>query len=391
MPTPSTMSIRSGEHDDFAPGQRHPYDTNGVNVVQAAQEYYDKYGTLPPNQSELFPVKVENGKVIDDRSWWQKNQWWAIPAMAVGGGAAVAGLAGGAGAAAGAAGSGAGTGAIATGAGSAVLPSIPVTSGIAGAALPGAVSGGVAGGAGLGVAALPSIPVTSGLAGSGLAGTGGATAAGAGTTGGNFIGSTGSSLFGGTPATASVNAAGNYVAPASSSVWSGTGLTGSTMPSTGATGGSWWSELLNKNSIADLGRGVGAISETMANNRGTELDAMMAADNMAMLANRNRRDDEDHLWKNLQAMNYVKSGGKQPSGPRMSASGRALPSFGFGPAPISEADKTVATTLEQQLLQRLNNPPQLRDYDSKMKAGTGESVMNWLGPGLTYASNFLGK
>jgi hypothetical protein len=40
----------------------------------------------------------------------------------------------------------------------------------------------------------------------------------------------------------------------------------------------------------------------------------------------------------------------------------------------------MAATLQAQLQKRLANPKTARDYDSKMKAGTGEKILNWLGP-----------
>lgn len=130
-----------------------------------------------------------------------------------------------------------------------------------------------------------------------------------------------------------------------------------------------------------LGRGVGAIGETLANNRGTELDAMMEADRNRTLLARDQRDADVHNLKQLRATNYIMSGGMPKLGPTKVNSG-TLGQFNFGPAPISEADKKVASTLHDQLMQRMQNPLTPSDYDSKMKAGTGEKITNWLAPAL---------
>jgi hypothetical protein len=155
-------------------------------------------------------------------------------------------------------------------------------------------------------------------------------------------------------------------------------------------GGSWIDRLLSKDGLADIGRGLGSISQTQASNRGTELDAMMAADNMKLLFDRNQRDSDDHMWKLMRATNYVKGGGAGPAKPMQMASGTVRP-MDFGPAPISAADKQVASTLQSQLMERMQNPPEQRDYDSKMKAGTGEKVTGWAGTAMDILGKLFGK
>jgi hypothetical protein len=135
---------------------------------------------------------------------------------------------------------------------------------------------------------------------------------------------------------------------------------------------------------------VGKFADSQAHNRGVELDAMMEADRMRMDQDRDRAADETGLWRKLQAVNYMKSGGAPANQkPMMSASGRAIPQFDFGPTPISDADKQMATTLEGQLLQRLKNPPTLRDYDSKMKPGTGERIAGYAAPAMGILSTLF--
>lgn len=146
--------------------------------------------------------------------------------------------------------------------------------------------------------------------------------------------------------------------------------------------GDWLKSLITPDGLKGVGSVLESLSGNRAANRGTQLDAMMEADQMGILAARDRRDDEAHLWKMLQAANYIKSGGKERK-PQFSSSGAEIPTFGIGPAPITQADKDMASTLEQQLTQRLNNPPKLRDYDSKMEPGKMENILGWLGAGAS--------
>lgn len=155
MPDPSyTQQVREGVDDPTVPNG---FDLQGVNVVQQVQKYYDQYGRLPAN-NEDFPVRLEDGRVVDGRSWWAKNNWWVVPALVAGGGiAAGAALGGGAAGAAGAGGAGAATGGGAAGAGGGILGAAGVSS------------------------TIPTIPFSAGSAlATPIAGVGGATAAGAG-------------------------------------------------------------------------------------------------------------------------------------------------------------------------------------------------------------------
>lgn len=98
---PTVHSIRSGDDEDFAPGQ-HPLQPGRSSLsegLRLAQQHYDQFGYLDPQR---FPnMRVENGRVVDDRSWWERNNWWAIPAAAIGTAGIGSAFAGGAGAAAG--------------------------------------------------------------------------------------------------------------------------------------------------------------------------------------------------------------------------------------------------------------------------------------------------
>lgn len=214
-----------------------------------------------------------------------------------------------------------------------------------------------------GAAAVPSVGVTSGLP-AGLGGAGIAGTTGAGLASGAGVAGTAGSAIGG--------------------LMSG-GAAGSTAGATAGTtaaksvGGKLMGSLLKPGVMSTVGRGLGSIAETQANNRGTALDAMMEGDRIRLDANRDRRADETDLWRKIQAANYMKSGGSDRT-PVKSSSGATLPSFGFGPKPISAEDKQMADTLLPQLQQRLANPLQLSDYASKMNPGKTESILGWLAP-----------
>lgn len=243
----------------------------------------------------------------------------------------------------------------------------------------GGAAGAGAGAGGAGAAAVPSIGVMSGLpaglGGAGIAGTTGAGlassagiagAAGAGTAGAGAAGSTISGLMGGGAGAGSGAA--------------GAGTAGTAAGA--AKGGGLMSSLLKPATLSTIGRGLGAVAETQAGNRGTTLDAMMEADRLKLDQRQDRRAEESDLWRKIQAANYMKSGGK-PKTPAVSSSGATLPSFGFGPPPISEEDKQMAATLLPQLQDKLANPMQPRDYDSKMNPGKMESILGWLSPALS--------
>lgn len=251
----------------------------------------------------------------------------------------------------------------------------------------GAAAGG-AGAAGAGSAAIPSIGVTGGLSAGAfpaIAGTTGAGLTGAGLAGGaGLLGST--SLASAAPQIRSAAATGNLA---------GTGAAKMGIGSTIANyakkkGGEVLGNLLTSKVLESAGRGTGAIAATEAHNRGNELEAMMDADEMRMRLARDRRDDESDLWSKLQAASYMKSGGTpKPTTPTLSANGKPFTQFDFGPAPISQDNKDMATTMEAQLLKRLHNPATLSDYESKMKPGAVEKTLNWASPSLSIFSEIM--
>jgi hypothetical protein len=147
--------------------------------------------------------------------------------------------------------------------------------------------------------------------------------------------------------------------------------------------GSLVNQLLSGRTLSATGQGLGAIGQTQAHNRGVALDAMMAGDEMKILADRERRAAEADLMKKIQTTSYLKGGGFKDTGPATSVSGKPLGKFDFGVRPASESEMTMATELEGQLMNRLRNPIELSDYASKMDPGKMETALNWLGPILS--------
>jgi hypothetical protein len=148
-------------------------------------------------------------------------------------------------------------------------------------------------------------------------------------------------------------------------------------------GGSFLSQLLSGDSLAAAGRGVGAIGQTQAHNRGVALDAMMAGDEMKMAADRERRASESDIMRKVQQTQYLKGGGFKDTGPGKSVSGKPFGQFDFGVRPATETEMQASTELEDQVMNRLRNPIALSDYASKMEPGKMETTMNWLGPILS--------
>lgn len=140
-------------------------------------------------------------------------------------------------------------------------------------------------------------------------------------------------------------------------------------------------------SLADAGSVLGSFSEAEANNRMAKGNLTQNHDQLMLSAAANKRADETDALRKLAQTSYINSGGSQFKPPTISLSGqqRTAPDLGFGPRPSSDAQKQAATTLEQQLLQRMQpggsyTPAPLSDYANRGKA---ESASN-------YGSTILG-
>jgi hypothetical protein len=223
------------------------------------------------------------------------------------------------------------------------------------------------------------------------AGAGGLGAAGAlGAFGAGAAGGAGSASMGAVPSgLGGLSGAGAIAAPTMPGAAGGS-MFGGLLGGLKNIGGSFLKNFISGNALDAAGRGLGAIGQTQAHNRGVELDAMMAGDEMKLAAERERRASEGDLMKKLQTAEYLKGGGMGEQAPVLSVSGKPLGKFDFGVRPPTEAEVSMAGELESQLMERLKNPTQLSDYESKMKPGGMETAMNWLSPILSTGGAMMG-
>jgi hypothetical protein len=145
-------------------------------------------------------------------------------------------------------------------------------------------------------------------------------------------------------------------------------------------GKSLMGKMMSGDTLTALGKGLGSIGQTAAHNRGAKLDAYMQADEMRMANDRERRAEEADIMRKLQQTGYIKGGGFKDQSERALAGNPVSKKFDFGVRPSTEAQIAASTELEKQLMGRMSNPRQLRDYDSQMNPGVMEQIMNYAGP-----------
>jgi hypothetical protein len=141
------------------------------------------------------------------------------------------------------------------------------------------------------------------------------------------------------------------------------------------------SGLLTGPGLSALGKGLGGVAQSDASNRGVKLAAMMAGDNAKLAQQQQRNSDLASLPGQIQKADYLASGGYTPK-TNISASGRVIPKFDMGLAPISKNVQNAGSTLEGQLINRLNTPPTYNDYSTMMNPGIAETALNWASPVL---------
>jgi hypothetical protein len=161
-------------------------------------------------------------------------------------------------------------------------------------------------------------------------------------------------------------------------------------PDTAAnTGGSFINNLLNPDVLRSAARGIGSITQAAASNRGTELEAMMDADDQDIKMRSDRRTEESDILRKMQIAEYLASGGAGDPKPYTTASGHTIQPMSFAPRATTETERANAMELQKQLQARLHNPPTARDYDSRMKPSGGERIGNWLGPIADIAGEYV--
>lgn len=129
--------------------------------------------------------------------------------------------------------------------------------------------------------------------------------------------------------------------------------------------------------FADVGNLLGRFANDEASNRINNANINSAYNNDMLYAQRDRRENESDAIRKLSQASYIKSGGTPFDASKIELSGgRSLPSFNFPRAPISDEMKTGATSLEAEMLKRLQpggsfTPAPASDFT---KRGVGEQV-----------------
>ena len=156
--------------------------------------------------------------------------------------------------------------------------------------------------------------------------------------------------------------------------------------------------------MADATSTLGGIADSEALNRYKKGEMTQGYDQLMLQAQQDRRAQETDAIKKLAQAGYLASGGAKPPLSQISLGGqmRALPDFGFGPRPASDAQRQGATTLQAEMLKRLlpegSYTPTQPDYLNRGKlenvgqwggvgAGIGGTILNLLGLGGNPSGN----
>lgn len=228
------------------------------------------------------------------------------------------------------------------------------------------------------------IPALSGLNGAPITGSG--PLAGTGTAPLNFSSMTPSI---GNPSTSITGIA--HAAPS---------VTGS-VPS---SGGNLMSRLLPKgdgsasdNSMGDISKMMEAYANDEQANRLSRGNQSQNYDRLMLDAAANRRLDETDAMRKIGESSYILGGGSQFKPPTISLGGqmRTAPDLGYGPQAPSDASKAAATTLQEQMLKRIqpNGSYTPTPLDSYSQPGAGEKVGKYgsiITSGLSAARNIFG-
>lgn len=163
----------------------------------------------------------------------------------------------------------------------------------------------------------------------------------------------------------------------------GTNLAGGNGSNSVNTGGGLMQRLLSGDVLDAAGRGVGSIAATEAHNRGTKLDAEMAADEMKSRIDQANRDAAKEGMREMQIASYLANGGANYGENPILHSGLQATKFDFGTRPASDAEKAYGSKMQTMLQDRLDHPLTTSDYTKLMDPGKMERTMDWLGPILT--------
>lgn len=160
------------------------------------------------------------------------------------------------------------------------------------------------------------------------------------------------------------------------------GLSGAA-PTAGGTG-SFMSKFLGKGGapekLADSASMLGNYAGAQANNRTEKANLGQNYDQARLQAQQDQRTNEADAMKKLAQTSYLMGDHPTPSPTTISLNGeqKTLPTFGFGLSPISEAQKQGASTLQEQLLKRLQPGGSYQPTDPAQysKQNFGEKAAN---------------
>lgn len=133
---------------------------------------------------------------------------------------------------------------------------------------------------------------------------------------------------------------------------------------------------------SDIAKIFGGIEDAEANNRYKKADMTQAYDRLALEAAQNRRLDETDAMKKLHQSGYILGGGSKYGQQPIGLHSGTLPIFPNGPMAPTDAMKQGASTLQDQMLKRLQPggswAPTKPDY---LDRGKLETAGQWGGLG----------
>jgi hypothetical protein len=150
-------------------------------------------------------------------------------------------------------------------------------------------------------------------------------------------------------------------------------------------GGSTISGLMEQpgQGFADLGKLLGGFSQGQKANRALEGQFTQGYDQLQLQAQNARNQNESDALGKLGQTSYLLQGGSHFKPPTLNLNGKTYdsPDLGFGPTPVSDAEKAGAQALQGQLQARLSpggsySPTPLDNY---AKPGLSEQIGNYGG------------
>jgi hypothetical protein len=139
--------------------------------------------------------------------------------------------------------------------------------------------------------------------------------------------------------------------------------------------------------LAGGGQAAGAYANSEANNRGSQIAALLDADRNRLGFEQENRQVRDNALRQLQQLEYVQNFRQNYQSPA------GVPSYGFGPMQRTEGMMTNARNMQAELLRRLSPEGQLTptDISPYLKPGKGERLAGLLSLGLPIAGAVMNR